>query len=181
MAGKSIDDVFNDVIQDFKEITRSAVVGAAVDVHADILKEAKSYLQMYYNNYTPKYYKRTYNLQKAITPVLENNSNKSNVSYIVGVEYNAWKLKGAYKSNSRFHQSGDTWKPVTNYSKLTTDNGIPEPEWVLDNFLEGVHPWAQDDPVSTNTLMQDFFDNKLPGRIEQYVQKRLLDEIISRL
>jgi hypothetical protein len=181
MADQSVNDFFNEILNGAKDIAKSAVLSAASTVQQDIVREAESYLQMYYDNYTPKSYKRKYNLKKAIVPVFENNSNKGTISYVVGVEYSSWKLHGLYKSNSRFHQSGDTWKSVKDHSKLTTDNGIPEPDWILENFLEGVHPWAQDDAESTNTLMRDFFDNKLPDRINQYVQKELFDKITSRL
>lgn len=181
MADKSVNDFFDGILRDCQEIARSAIIGASVNVQDDILKEANSYLQMYYNNYTPTSYRRKYNLKQAIVPVFENNSNRGKISYTVGVEYSAWKLEGLYKSNSRFHQSGDTWKSVKDHSKLTTDNGVPEPEWILDNFLEGVHPWAQDDAQSTDTLMRDFFDNKLPDRINKYVQQKLFDKITFRL
>ena len=181
MADKSVNDFFNDILENCKEIAKSAVVGAASKVHDDIIKEANSYLQMYYNNYTPKSYRRKYNLKKAIVPVFENESNKGKISYTVGVEYSAWKLEGLYKSNSRFHQSGNTWKSVKDHSKLTTDNGVPEPEWILNNFLEGVHPWAQDDAQSTDTLMREFFNNQLPDRISEYVQQELFNKITSRL
>ena len=181
MADRNVNELFDDIVRDFKSIATSAVIGAASRIRTDIINEANSCLQMYYKNYTPRSYKRQYNLHKAIVPVFENNSNKGRISYTVGVQYSPWKLEGLYKSHSRFHQSGDTWKSVKDHSRLTTDNGIPEPAWILDNFLEGVHPGAQDDAQSTNTLMQDFFDNQLPRRIEEYVQQELFDQITFRL
>lgn len=181
MADQSVNEFFDGILRDFKEIANSAIISASSKVQRDIINEANNYLRMYYNNYTPKSYRRKYNLQKAIRPVFENASNKGRLSYIVGVEYSAWKLEGLYKSSSRFHQSGDTWKSVKDHSKLTTDNGVPEPDWILDNFLAGVHPGAQEDSESTNTLMQDFIDNKLPNRINEYVQQELFDRITFRL
>ena len=138
-------------------------------------------MKKYYNNYSPKIYKRTFYLKNAITPVFEDKSTKDSISIDVGVKYDSSKLKGHYKSNSRFHQSGDVWKEVTDHSHVTSDNGIPEPEWIMGNFLEGVHPWAQTDGESTNTLMEEFFDTKLPNHIDQYVQKALFAAITSRL
>lgn len=181
MAGQNIDAVFAAMIQDCQTIAVEAVKNAAKKVQDDIIKEAKSYLQRYYSNYTPKKYKRTYQLQKAITPILEDKSSGNAVSIEVGVEYDSGKLKGAYHSNSRWHQSGNTWRSVTDHSKFSSNNGIPEPEWIVNNFLEGIHPWAQTDSESTDSLMKEFFDTQLPNRIEQYVQDELFGAITSRL
>ena len=181
MAGRTIDDVFSDVLKDCQKIAIEAVKNAAKKTQADIIKEANDYLKQYYANYKPKQYKRTYRLKRAILPFWADRTSKNGISIEVGVQYKSSALVGAYKSNSRFHQSGNTWRSVTDYSRLTTDNGIPEPDWVLNNFLEGVHPWAQDDATSTNSLMIDFFENQLPNRIEQYVQDELFTAITSRL
>lgn len=181
MAVKGLDAAFDAIIKDCQAVAVEAVKSAAKKAQADIVKEAESYLQKYYNNYKPKRYKRTYQLQKAITPVLEDHSNGSNLSIEVGVEYDSGKLKGAYHSNSRWHQSGDTWRSVTDRSKFSSDNGIPEPEWIMNNFLDGVHPWAQTDAESTDSLMKKFFDSELPNRINQYVQDELFGVITSRL
>ena len=51
----------------------------------------------------------------------------------------------------------------------------------MGNFLEGIHPWAQTDSESTNSLMAEFFDVQLAGRIEKYVQEELFAAITSRL
>ena len=51
----------------------------------------------------------------------------------------------------------------------------------MNNFLEGVHPWAQTDRESTNSLMKEFFDVQLAGRIDKYVQEELFAAIVRRL
>lgn len=181
MAGQSIDATFAAILKDCQAVAVEAVKNAAKKAQDDIVKEAKTYLQHYYDNYTPKKYKRTYYLKNAIKPVFEDNSNAKNISIEVGVEYDSRSLSGHYKSNSRFHQSGDVWKVVTDHSHVTGDNGIPEPEWIMENFLSGQHGGYQQDADSTNTLMVQFFENELPGRIEQYVKDSLWDAITSRL
>lgn len=182
MAGQSIDAVFAAILEDCQAVAVEAVKSAAKKTQNDIVKEAKNYLQKYYSNYPkPKVYKRTYRLKRAITPYWADRSGKNGISIEVGVQYNSSALKGAYRSNSKWHQSGDTWKSVAKGQVLSADNGIPEPDWILNNFLEGIHPWAQDDRESTNSLMQEFFDNQLPNHIEQYVQEGLFNAITSRL
>ena len=180
MAVQGLDAAFDAIIQDCQAIALEAVKDAAKKAQKDILKQSYRYMAKYYANYRPKVYKRTKNLHRAITPVFEDRSSAAGISIEVGVEYNSGLLKGYY-CNSRFHQSGDVWKVVTDYSHVTGDNGIPEPDWILDNFLEGVHPWAQTDGESTNSLMEEFFDNELPKHISGYVQEALFAAITSRL
>lgn len=181
MAGQSIDATFAAILKDCQAVAVEAVKNAAKKAQDDILKEAKTYLQHYYDNYTPKKYKRTYSLRRAIFPYWADRTGKNGISIEVGVQYKSRALRGIYTSNSRFHQSGDVWKVVTDHSHVTGDNGIPEPEWIMGNFLSGQHGGYQQDFNSTNTLMLDFFDNELPNRIEQYVKDSLWDAITSKL
>lgn len=183
MAGQSIDAAFAAILKDCQTIATQAVQNAAKKAQDDIIKEANSYLQKYYNNYKPKRYKRTYSLHKAITPVCEDMSNKKGISIEVGVEYDSNKLKDIYHSNSWYHQTGTHWigRDSGNFDFDSQNNGIPQPWWIMDNFLEGVHPWAQTDSESTVSLMKEFFDTQLPDRIGQYVQNELFNAITSRL
>ena len=194
MAVQGLDAAFAAIIKDCQAVAVEAVKNAAKKTQNDIIKEAESCLKKYYSNYSPKMYKRTGRLKRAIVPYWADRSGANGTSIEVGVQYKSGALKGAYRSNSRFHQSGDVWKSVTstdNYSlniptpekieKLGSDNGIPEPHWVLNNYLEGIHPWGQKDGKSTNTLMEEFFDNELPSHIEQYVSEALFAAIMSRL
>lgn len=181
MAVQGLDAAFAAIVKDCQAVAVEAVKNAAKKTQKDILKEADNYLQRYYSNYTPKRYKRTRQLQNAIKPVIEDHSTGASTSIEVGVEYDSSALKGAYRSNSRWHQSGGAWKSVVDYTDFSSDNGIPEPEWIMGNFLEGIHPWAQTDGESTNSLMEEFFDVQLAGRIEKYVQEELFAAITSRL
>lgn len=183
MARTDIDAVFAAIIEDCQAIATEAVKNAAKKAQDDILKEADNYLQLYYSRYSPKKYKRTNQLKNAITPVFEDHSGSNGASVEVGVEYDAGKLTGAYKSNSWYHQSGTFW-----ISRLTGDfdydsqnNGIPQPEWILNNFLKGEHGGAQRDFDGTYTLMEEFLVNQLPNKIDQYVQDELFSAITSRL
>lgn len=195
MAVQGLDAAFAAIIKDCQAVAVEAVKNAAKKAQTDILKEADTYLQKYYGNYpNPKRYRRTHRLKRAILPYWSDKSGRDRITIEVGVQYKSSALKGAYKSNSRFHQSGDVWRSITStndYSlnipspdkiqKFGADNGIPEPDWILNNFLEGVHPWAQTDGESTNSLMEEFFDKELPNRIEQYIQEGLFGAIVGRL
>lgn len=183
MTGKGIDTVFDEILKDCQEIATEAVKNAAKKVQNDVVKEAESYLQEYYRNYPPKQYKRTYRLKRAILPYWADKSNSNGVSIEVGVQYKSSALKGAYRSNSWYHQNGNSWidRMRGDFNFNSPNNGIPEPSWILDNFLKGEHGGYQRDFNATYTLMPDFFENELPSYIEQYVQEGLVNAIINKI
>jgi hypothetical protein len=183
MASKDLNAAFASIINDCQAIAIEAVGNAAKQVQTDIVNEAKSYLQKYYSNYTPKRYKRTGYLKNAITPVFESSVGKKSASFEIGVEYDSSKLANHYKSNSWYHQSGGDWISSIGggFDFDSQSNGIPQPDWILTNFLEGEHGGYHKDSESTNSLMEEFFEVQLPKRIEQYVQNELFAAITSRL
>ena len=60
---------------------------------------------------------------------------------------------------------------------FSEENGIPEAEWITNQFLEGIHPWASQDPQSPDEKMQDFFDTELNNLVMNYMQQHLLSNI----
>lgn len=185
--GDNVNSVLDEVLKDTKRIASKAVISAAHKGQKDIMNEARDYLKKYYASYSPRVYKRTRNLRKAIVPIFDKKSTKDKIEIEIGVEYNPELLKGIYRSNSRYHQSGDVWKVVPESVKkdsslFSSDYGVPEPEWIMDNFLRGEHGGVHYDPsVATNVLMPDFFDNELPNKLNQYVQDAFLETVIDRL
>ena len=185
MAEKSIDDVFAEILKDSRAIAVEVIESSAKNAQIDFLLKARSLVDKYYDNYTPRYYKRTNQLKKSIVPVFEGKTKKGSpeVTIRVGVEYDSTLLEGLYQSNSRWHQSGDTWKPVQDYSEesFRSDYGVPEPGWILDNFLKGYHPWAQNDGESTNKLMKKFVEKEIDDILNGYIQSALMDALQKRL
>lgn len=183
MAVQSLDAVFAAIIKDCQAIAVEAVKNAAIKTQDDILIKADNYLQRYYRNYRPKKYKRTKYLQNAITPVFEDRSTKKGIYIEVGVEYDANKLKDHYYSNSWYHKTGTHWidRSSGDFDFDSKNNGIPEPAWIMNNFLEGIHPWEQTDNESTNSLMEEFFDVQLSKCIEKYVHEELVKSIMRKL
>ena len=186
--GNNADGVLNGILKDYKAIALEAVKEAAHKGQEDIMNKAKEYLQEYYASYSPKMYKRTFQLQRAIMPCWTNNSGSGRISVTIGVWYNAGMLKGAYKSNSKWHQTGNTWKSVpleyrfNPYSDNFSNNyGVPDSDWILSNYLAGEHGGAYNDGQGTSVKMDRFFDIELPARLEHYVQNSLLSAIASRL
>ena len=183
MANKNFDDVIKEIADDYQKVATQVLKSVAIKVRNDIEKEAYKYLRQYYNSYKPKMYKRTKKLKESIVPVFESELKNGILSFEVGVEYDPNKLKGYYKSNSKRHKSGDRW--ISRYDDGfkwdSGDNGIPEPEWILDNFLMGEHGGAQRDFNGTYTLMEYFFDNELPDRINDYMETKMIDIIMQKL
>jgi len=66
VAVQDFDTAFAAIIDDCQAIAAEAIRNAAKKTQADIIKEADNYLQRYYRNYTPKKYKRTYQIKNAI-------------------------------------------------------------------------------------------------------------------
>lgn len=183
MADRSVEAVFAAIIEDCQAVAVEAVKNAAKKTQKDIVREAYRYMAKYYANYHPDMYVRTKSLHKAITPVFEDHSAKNGISIEVGVEYDVNKLTGIYYSNSWYHKTGTRWisRRHGDFDYDSQNNGMPDPSWILKNFLEGEHGGAQQDSESTNTLMKDFFETKLPNYIGRYVQEELFEAIKSRL
>lgn len=180
MAGQDISGMFDGFINNSQEIITKAIKSAASKAQNDVIQEAQSCLQKYYSNYSPRIYRRTYRLKRVIFPYWADRGGKGSVSVEVGVQYKASGLKGAYRSNSRYHQSGGSWIDAMHRDD-SPNNGLPQPDWILDNYIHGIHPWAQTDGESTDELMEKFFENELPGHIGQYIESELFNLIISKL
>jgi hypothetical protein len=184
MAFDNIDAALNEIKKDATKIVREAVKKAAAQAQEEVIKTADDCLKTYYGMYQPKKYKRTYSLHKAITPIFEEKAGRRvNLEFTIGVSYDANKLKGIYKSNSWYHQSGGTWvsRNSSNFNFDSGDNGIPEPEWILSNYLEGIHPGGTTDPVGTDAFMSNFFEHVLPDKINEYVIGNMMSDIMSKL
>jgi hypothetical protein len=186
MAVKDIDQLFDNILKDSKKVATEAVSKAARRIEKDMVKIAKTCLQRYYDNYQPKKYDRSHHLHKALKPIYNNLSERGNISFEVGVEYDSSRLEGWYYSNSQYHQSGNKWISVKSLS--TADNpvtgsnfGIPEPGWILFNYLTGVHPWGSQDTKSTNKILKDYVNKEVEKRINKYISNSMESSIMNRL
>jgi len=181
MAVKDIDVVFENILKDSKRIASSAVAGAARKLEKHMMRIADVCLQGYYKNYSPKKYERTHYLHNAIKPVYINHSSRGNILYEIGVEYDASKLKNWYYSNSQYHQSGNKWVSVVNLPAAGSNFGVPGSGWILTNYLNGVHPWAQTDSQTTHKTLTDFVNKKAEAYINKYISQSVENKILNKL
>lgn len=161
-------------LDDFKNNLRSIVVEAskkaAKKIQKDLVAEARKNIAKYYDQYDPDVYERTYDLQKTVIHrgFLNDNSTKNTINLEIGFYY-------------------DSMGPHTLRGGSSKYNGNADPEWILDNFVEGIHPRTTKgyvyDPYqaeSQNELMDKFVDRTMEKKIDKYMQSELI-RAISRL
>lgn len=190
MKSNDFGEIYSNVMKNAKRAAISAAKTSAKKVAKDMEKKALDNLQIYYDNYDPDVYERTYNLKNAIRPYYRDSSNDKTVSIEIGIIYDASYLS-AYTSNSWFHQGGGEWisRNDAGFDWQGQGNGMPDPEWILDNFLHGIHPRTTkgyayapvQDSKSQIQMMNEFIDNEVPKRIDAYMNAALIKEFTKRM
>ena len=183
-------DVYKSVIRNAKRAAVSAAKQTAQKIARDMYKEALEGLAIYYENYDPDVYDRTYNLKNAIRQHYEDKSTKNQVNIEIGIVYDASYLE-AYRSNSPLHQSGNEWisRTSNSFDWDSGNNGMPDPEWILNNFLHGIHPRTTigyayapvQDSVNQIGIMNLFIDKKVQNLMDKYMNQALIREFTRRM
>ena len=179
---KALSNAIDDVLKDYKSAMKEAVSFAAVEAQKDFMDKALTCLEEYYDNYDPTSYKRTDTLYRAFLPYVNVKFGNEKISGQVGVEYDA-SLLNTYVvgSNDYGHRDIDSGKDI-----------MPINEWVLYNYLHGIHPTTDGisipgmatyfevkDAVSPNQKMNEFIksydktfdENVLLGLLGQIAKK----------
>lgn len=180
--GKVLNAAADKALAEAERIMLSSLDDVAKKVEQDMKAKAESVVAEYYANspkkkYSPKgYLKRSIHVESIIT----NSGKQWSGSFIVVFEpYYLPK----HKSNSKFHQSGSKWIPTSDmsYSEKMAGGkpkqfGAPENSWIMEQFLEGIHPWSNVQSVSATERMEDYVQKE---GIEK-AQRILQDEIEKR-
>ena len=136
--GKLVDDVMFSVLGQVDEIRKKALKKAVPIVKKDMKdKVCDRAVTEYYMDYSPTKYRRTYSLFKLFKTYARQNGN----TLSAWIEYDSDRLP-QYTSGSPRHQTGSKWISRYNeaFDEEGDDNGIPETDWIFDNFWNGVHP-----------------------------------------
>lgn len=187
-------DDFNKVYKAVKQNAKRAAISAAKQttkrIANDMHKEALKGLEYYYKNYDPDVYERTYNLKNAIRPYFKDTSTDKKINVEIGIVYDESYLE-TYKSKSWRHQSGNDWisREDDGFDWDSGNNGVPEPDWILENFLRGIHPRTTvgyayapvQDPKSQIQIMNDFINDKVQILMDEYMNTALLREFTKRM
>lgn len=193
----NLDDVMNSIAKDAKKIASSVAKDIAKNAQKKIVDEARNNVQKYYDSYSPRAYNRQYKLRRSIIPYYADKTNNRQISIEVGVQYDSGALKGAYKSNSWYHKSGGTWKSrnSSNFDFYSSSNGVPDPDWIMNNFLESLHPITTvsetgdgreysyapvKGPAKTQEqMLNEFIDKEIIPSITSDTEQALFDAIIQ--
>lgn len=94
-------------------------------------------VNQYYSDYQPSIYKRSNRIKNAFK--MTHTLVDGNLS--VNINANSDRLP-QYKSGSPRHQSGDEWisRFDSSFDEYGDDNGMPDKEWIFENFMDGIHP-----------------------------------------
>ena len=103
--------------------------------------------------------------------------------------YNDWTvIEGMYKSNSSFHQGGGKWKSIKKHYHMTQeefyeskysgdddeDYGTLDPEWLADNFWDGIYYATNGWPCTNKSLYLQVYkyrDTSALSVIESYYEE----------
>ena len=137
---ETLDDIVSEIVDSYEEALTFAVNKATNEAKEDIYEKSIDLLHKYYYGYRkPKQYKRTDSLRKSFIPLIHVLKSGDGLACEVGVKYDPKKLDGAYKSGS------EKYGAIKDEDGHITKWGQPDSEWVLNNFLEGLHPWNVDE------------------------------------
>lgn len=139
--GRILKDAEKAFLKKCAEARKKAVQQAAKEIEKDFKKKVfDQAIEDYYDDYKPSRYKRLKKpggLYRAFKVVGLNDGRRIEVNY--NWDFNRLPQ---YKSNSKYHKSGDEW--VSRYDEdfkwNSGGNGMPEKGWIFENFMEGIHP-----------------------------------------
>ena len=154
---RGINEAIDEVFEDYRGALAKAMKEASKIAKEDIEWKAKSCLYEYYENFQPgigepNWYERTGSLENSFIPYMKVAFHKNNPSIItsVGMGYWPFMLDGVYSGSNQ-------WSPV-------------DGEWVLDNYLKGIHP-TTDGSSYIGAPYLPVFDSVSPEeKMEKYLQ-----------
>lgn len=153
---KGLEEAINSIFKRYESNLKKAMMYAAEEAEYDIGFEAKSCLYQYYENYDPNWYDRTESLEQAFVPFKKVGKVGGDIVAWSGVIYDPAKLDGVYNSNA-----SEKYQPV-------------DSEWILRNYLRGIHPRTNGYPIWADELVYDpkidkpSPDEKMKTYIKQY-------------
>lgn len=156
---KDLKTAMKDLEKNYKEVLKGAVQYATEEAKKDIHKKSLSCLLEYYENYDPTSYDRINGLQYAFLPYQSVKSDGNHIIGTAGVEYDYNILDYSYQSGSvKYGAKKDENGHIIEY-------GMPESAWVMDNYLDGIHPTTNGYPTAKGTTHMEYipiYDSKSP-------------------
>ena len=151
---RGLEETIDSIFKRYNSNLKKAMEVAAKQAEEDINWEAKSCLYKYYENYDPNWYHRTDSLIRAFVPLNKVGKVGDDIVAWAGVIYDPAKLDGVYNS-----EASEKYQPV-------------ESEWILRNYLNGIHPRTNGYPIWDDELVYNpQIDNVSPNeRMKEYIE-----------
>ena len=147
--------------KNYKQVLEEAVQYATEEAQKDVHTRALTCLDAYYANYNPTSYDpRSKSLSKSFVPYMNIKSNNTHIISTVGVEYNSDILE-AYAASS--------------YYDASKKYGNVDGAWVIDNYLDGIHPTTDGSSIPGQAVYTEIYDNdqspteKMDNYLTKYV------------
>ena len=126
------------MLSEHEELIAAAIKAAEMDIIKGLQKKViDQAVNKYYSDYQPSIYKRS----ESLGNVFKMTHSLVNGNLSVNINANSDRLP-QYKSGSPRHQSGGEWisRFDSRFDPYGDDNGIPDKEWIFENFMNGIHP-----------------------------------------
>jgi hypothetical protein len=155
---KTLDQAIDELMKDYESALKEAVEYASSKAVEDIYRYSMTCLEEYYDNYSPNHYDRTDTLWHAILPYSESYNKGKEIISRVGVEYNPFVLEAYISGNPAYIGS--------------SSYGYIDSWYVVDNYLEGIHPATNGSDDPDKVLYYEIKDPQSPtDKMEQYLNQ----------
>ena len=143
--------------KNYKQVLREAVQYATEEAQKDVHTKALTCLEEYYANYDPSSYDpRSNSLRYAFVPYMNIKSNNTHIISTVGIEYNADILE-AFAASS--------------YYDASRKYGNVDGDWVIDNYLDGIHPTTDGSSIPGQAIYMEIRDAESPTKkMDKYLE-----------
>ena len=160
---EAVSNAVDELLKDYQSAMKDAVTFAVVEAQKDFMFKARTCLEEYYDNYDPSSYHRTYSLDDAFLPYVNVKYGKDKVSGQVGVEYDASRLT-TYVVGSKDYGNRDEIDDGKNI--------IPINEWILKNYLNGIHPITDGSRIPGEAIYFEIIDSVSPNqKMETFIEE----------
>lgn len=188
---KTFDDIVKDIMDDYARVRFQATENVAKETVKDIHAGAVNILYNHYYAWKPKKrfktkanggkykngskkkwvksYSRTYSLEHSFVSFYDVKATQKNVICEIGVEYNPLALK-------EYVMGHGVEEYTTSKNKLGAKRD-PLEEWVINNFLEGKHPYT-DGSSEPGTPVQYYQDSE--SRLQWTGMQKMFRQYVGR-
>lgn len=166
---KEIDKAIGKMMKEYNKAAINAAQFATKQVMKDFINEAFNGLERYYSDYKPKSYNRTYTLAECIVPFSEISSGNDSINCVMRINYDSTRLADYYDYDYGDGKPSRFYRGQNVPGKIIPDEYNPINEFIMNNFLEGIHP-TTDGSSSINAEYIKIQKTGIEHLIDKYVR-----------